>query len=75
MTENLGGFIGSVVTNDSGLTGEYDFTLEWVQDAAAQDQGPTLFTALREQIGLRLVSAEKPTPVIVIDHIERPTEN
>src|SRR5688500_13410647 len=52
LVEILGGFVGSVVTNDSGLGGEYDFTLEWIQDAAANDAGPTLFTALREQLGL-----------------------
>jgi uncharacterized protein (TIGR03435 family) len=75
MAEILGGFVGSPVSNDTRLGGEYDFTLEWVQDAAATDAGPTLFTALREQLGLRLVSAEKPAPVIVIDHIERPSEN
>jgi uncharacterized protein (TIGR03435 family) len=75
MVEILGGFAGSVVSDDTGLGGEYDFTLEWVQDAAANDAGPTLFTALREQLGLRLVSAEKPVPVIVIDRIERPSEN
>ena len=75
LVEILGGFAGGVVSNDSGLGGEYDFTLEWVQDATANDTGPTLFTALREQLGLRLVSAEKPAPVIVIDHIERPSEN
>ena len=75
LVEILGGFVGNVVSNDTGLGGEYDFTLEWVQDAAANDAGPTLFTALREQLGLRLLSAEKPAPVIVIDHIERPSEN
>ena len=75
MAEILGGFVGSPVSNDTGLGGEYDFTLEWVQDAAANDTGPTLFTALREQLGLRLVTAEKPTAVIVVDHMQRPTEN
>jgi len=75
LVEILGGFTGSVVSNDSDLGGVYDFTLEWVQDAAENDSGPTLFTALREQLGLRLVSAEKPAPVIVIDRIERPSEN
>jgi uncharacterized protein (TIGR03435 family) len=75
LVEILGGFVGGVVSNDSGLGGEYDFTLEWIQDAAAADAGPTLFTALREQLGLRLVSAEKPAPVIVIDRIERPSAN
>ena len=75
MVEILGGFTGSVVSNDTGLGGEYDFTLEWFQDAAANDPGPTLFTALREQLGLRLVSTEKLAPVIVIDHIDRPSDN
>jgi uncharacterized protein (TIGR03435 family) len=75
LVEILSGFSGSVVSNDTGLTGEYDFTLEWVQDASADAPGPSLFTALREQIGLRLVSAEKPAPVVVIDRIERPSEN
>jgi uncharacterized protein (TIGR03435 family) len=75
LIEILSGFTGNVVSNDTGLGGEYDFTLEWVQDATAADAGPSLFTALREQLGLRLVSAEKPTPVIVIDQMERPSEN
>lgn len=75
LVEILSGFSGRLVMNDTGLTGEYDFTLEWVQDASANDAGPSLFTALREQLGLRLVSAEKPASVIVIDHIERPSEN
>jgi uncharacterized protein (TIGR03435 family) len=75
MVEILGGFVGGPVSNDTGLGGQYDFTLEWVQDAAATDSGPTLFTALREQLGLRLVSSEKPTPVVVIDRIDRPSEN
>ncbi len=75
LTEILGGFVGNVVTNNTGLGGEYDFTLEWLQDAGATDSGPSLFTALREQLGLRLESAEKPAPVIVVDQIERPTEN
>lgn len=75
LVEILSGFSGRVVTNDTGLGGEYDFTLEWVQDANATDSGPSLFTALREQVGLRLLSAERPAPVIVIDHIERPSDN
>jgi uncharacterized protein (TIGR03435 family) len=75
LVEILSGFSGSVVGNDTGLGGEYDFTLEWVQDANTDAPGPSLFTAVREQIGLRLVSAEKPAPVVVIDRIERPSEN
>ena len=75
LVEILRGYVGNVVTNDTGLGGEYDFTLEWVQDAASDAPGPSLTTALREQLGLRLVSAEKPAPVVVIDRIGRPSEN
>jgi len=75
LVEILTGAAGRLVTNDTGLNGEYDFTLEWVQDAGAADAGPSLFAALREQLGLRLVAAEKPSPVIVVDHIERPSDN
>jgi uncharacterized protein (TIGR03435 family) len=44
---------------------------------AASDVGgaPTIVTALREQLALKLVSAEQDLPVFVVDHIERPTEN
>ena len=75
LVEILSGSTGRVVSDDTGFGGEYDFTLEWVQDASADDPGPSLFTALREQLGLRLVSAEQLAPVIVIVHIERPSDN
>jgi len=75
LVEILGGYVGNAVTNDTRLTGEYDFTLEWVQDPGSDAPGPSLTTAVREQLGLRLVSAEKPAPVVVIDRIERPSEN
>ena len=75
LAEILTGNVGGTVIDDTRLTGEYDFTLEWVQDARADDAGPSLFTALRERLGLQLVSAEKPAPVVVIDRFERPSEN
>src|SRR5262245_21027247 len=75
LAEILTGNVGGTVIDDTKLTGEYDFTLEWAQDARADDAGPSLFTALRERLGLRLVSAEKPAPVVVIDRFERPSEN
>jgi uncharacterized protein (TIGR03435 family) len=39
------------------------------------DAGPSLFTAVEEQLGLRLETAKAPVPVLVVDHIERPSEN
>jgi uncharacterized protein (TIGR03435 family) len=75
LAEILTGFVGNSVIDDTGLTGEYDFTLDWVREASAEAPGPSLFTALREQAGLRLVAAEKDVPVVVIDRLERPSPN
>lgn len=41
----------------------------------ARSDSITIFTALQEQLGLRLVSRKMPIKVLVIDHVERPTEN
>ena len=76
---------GRLLVDRTGLTGKYDITLNWARDrgaaggpeaATAQDEGgPTFFTALEEQLGLKLVETKGPVEVIVIDHIERPSEN
>jgi len=75
LTEILTGQIGELVTDRTGLAGEYDFTLEWAPSVNDSVTGPSLFTALNEQLGLRLEAAKGPVQVIVIDRIERPTEN
>jgi uncharacterized protein (TIGR03435 family) len=54
----------------TGLMGRYDFTLAWDEDA-----GPTLDTALREQLGLRMESQKVPVSYFVIDSAARPTGN
>jgi uncharacterized protein (TIGR03435 family) len=56
------------------LTGKYDFDLTWAADDLP-DSGPSIFTALQEQLGLRLETAKAPVDVVVIDHLERPSEN
>jgi bla regulator protein blaR1 len=74
---------GKPVVDQTGLKGAFDFTLKWTPDqlAAPPDakdagaDGPSLFTAIREQLGLMLVPSKAPVEVIVIDHIEQPTEN
>jgi uncharacterized protein (TIGR03435 family) len=73
LTEILSGQVGELVADRTGLSGEYDFTLEWVPDMTATAAGPSLFTALTEQLGLKLDSAKSQVPVVVIDRIERPT--
>jgi uncharacterized protein (TIGR03435 family) len=67
--------IGDLVVDGTGLSGEYDFNLQWEPDQNAGATGPSLFAALQEQLGLKLESAKRSVPAIVIDHIERPTEN
>jgi uncharacterized protein (TIGR03435 family) len=68
------------VTDATGLTGKYDFTLNWIAEGAApstgDDTGPTLFRALPEQLGLRLEAKKGMVEVLVVDHVEKtPTEN
>ncbi len=75
------------VLDRTGLAGTFDFKLEWAPQAdlspkpnadapaAADASGPSIFTALEEQLGLRLESTRGPVDVLVIDRVERPSEN
>lgn len=78
--------LGRNVIDATGLTGAYDVHLKWAIDSvsapagpnttpASDVTGPSIFTALREQLGLKLESAKGPVEVLVIDHIERPSPN
>jgi len=71
------GLADRIVVDKTGLTGNCEFHLKWTPDAqqGTPDAGPTLFTALEEQIGLKLVSTKSPVDVLVVDHIERPSAN
>jgi uncharacterized protein (TIGR03435 family) len=70
---------GHQVVNETGQTGAYDFTLDWtppsVMADAGRDDAPGIFTAIQEQMGLRLVPSKAQVEVVVIDHIERPSKN
>jgi uncharacterized protein (TIGR03435 family) len=76
---------GRPVVDQTGLTGNYDFTLSFrpilppdaSPDALTPEQRdlPTLFDALRTQLGLRLTATRGPVDHLVIDHIEKPTAN
>ena len=66
------------VVDRTGLTGRYDFKLRWtVDDAPATeiDAPPGLFTAIQEQIGLKLEPAKAPVDVLFVDEVEQPTSN
>jgi uncharacterized protein (TIGR03435 family) len=73
-TTNL---VGRIVVDKTGLSGNYDIELKWTPDdqQGTPDAGPTLFTALEEQLGLKLVPAKGPVDTFVVDHVEKPSEN
>jgi uncharacterized protein (TIGR03435 family) len=74
------------VIDGTGLTGKFDIHLTWAVDpagahngaidnTASDATGPSIFTALQEQLGLKLESTKGPVEVLVIDHIEKPSGN
>ena len=83
----LGGFMDRIVVNKTGLSGAFDWDLEFMPprtlaaqagpDAPALSSSapPSIFTALQEQLGLKLESQTEPMNVLVIDHAEQPSEN
>jgi uncharacterized protein (TIGR03435 family) len=68
---------GMLVINDTGLSGRYDVSLSWSPDLDqdSDENGASVFTALQEQLGLKLESKKEPIDVVVIDHIEAPSRN
>ena len=76
----LSSLAGGQVENRTGLQGFYEVELKFSQphpgDAAdAGDDAPGIFTAVQEQLGLKLQPAKMKLPILVVDHIERPSEN
>ncbi len=69
---------GRPVVDHTGLSGKYDFTLKYTPsaDGAADESGrPSIFTALEEQLGLKLVSTKEPVEVLVVDSLQEPAED
>jgi uncharacterized protein (TIGR03435 family) len=76
----LGGYAGRPVFDKTGLPEPYDFTFEFVSENALPGQAdasglPSLFTAVQEQLGLKLEPSTAPFDTVVIDHADRPSEN
>lgn len=65
--------VSRVVVDRTGLTGNFDVTLEWTpEEMSADTPGGSIFTALQEQLGLKLVPLRGPVEVLVVDRAERP---
>lgn len=66
------------VIDKTGLTGKYELELKWSEDinsTSTTDSGPSIFTALQEQLGLKLKPAKGPVETLVVDHAAMPSEN
>ena len=79
-TERLVGFVSRPVLDRTGLTGTFDIDVTYTPDNPVVDtsnapNAPSLITALREQLGLRLESTRAPVDVLVVDRVRPPTEN
>ena len=77
---SLGNIVNRIVVDRTGLTGTFDIDLRWSAEALTPNaqsgtpaDAPTIFTALQEQLGLKLEGARGPVEVLVIESIEQPT--
>ena len=95
LTRILAHSVGRPVIDQTGLTGKYDFKLEWTPDQnqpggfggpgpgpdgalrppPVDPNGPSIFTAIEEQLGLKLESQKGPVEMLTIDAVEKPSEN
>jgi uncharacterized protein (TIGR03435 family) len=68
--------VGAPVIDKTGITGNYDIQLNFADDEASESPLPSVFTAVQEVLGLKLVKQEVPFDVLMIDHVDRiPTDN
>jgi uncharacterized protein (TIGR03435 family) len=79
----LSNFLGRPVLDQTGLQGRFEFKLEWTPDQSPasdaglsnDDLGGSLFTAIQEQLGLRLQSQRGPVSFLIVDRAEKASEN
>jgi uncharacterized protein (TIGR03435 family) len=82
LASQLSSTLHSSVVDKTGLTGLYNVDLKWrPEDArpsnedADAESSPSIFTAIQEQLGLKLIPTKGQTETLVIDHVEKPSEN
>jgi uncharacterized protein (TIGR03435 family) len=79
LANNLAYVVHRTVTDNTGLTGIYNINLKWTPEdeppEAGTEAGPSIFTALQEQLGLKLQPSKGPVETLVIDQADPPSEN
>jgi uncharacterized protein (TIGR03435 family) len=80
LIDTLSQLLQYTIVDKTGLTGEYIMNLQYTPDSAASPDpsdvtGPSIFAALQQQLGLKLVPSRGPVKTLVIDHIEEPLGN
>jgi uncharacterized protein (TIGR03435 family) len=73
LAHSMSDWVGRTVVDRTGLTGPMDFSLTWSTENTPDSTAPSIFTAVEEQLGLKLVPARGPVDVLVVDAAERPT--
>jgi uncharacterized protein (TIGR03435 family) len=75
LAKTLSGVLGRTVVDKTGLNEAFDIHLEFAPLSSPDSTSPSIFTAVQEQLGLRLESGKGPVEVLVIDQVEKPSEN
>ena len=77
ITGALSSMVEAPVVDKTGLTGVYNYTLQFGRQWSERDpeSWPSIFTAVQEQLGLKLEAVHESVPNLVVDHITKPTEN
>jgi uncharacterized protein (TIGR03435 family) len=82
LAEQLSNMLDRPVIDKTGISGSFDFELEYSEAVTQPDRNPVpesgaadIFAAIQEQLGLKLETSKAPINVLVVDKIEKPTEN
>jgi len=86
--EGLSRMVDRPVLDKTGIKGQFVFYLEWTADVGLPDSvsaadgprpppdyGPSIFAAVQQKFGLKLEASRAPIEILIIDHVEKPTEN
>jgi len=78
LVEHLARPVERVIVDQTRLTGKYKIKLEWDEESTPAESGdaaPSLFTALQDQLGLKLEKRKLPVPIMIVDSLQKPSEN